>query len=116
MTGFEAALESACREALDAVAGLDDRAAAVALVGLLRWPSHEVAMWFAAAVLELAEDLTDDELDAVTSRRMPEPGVVAAIVRALRARDLGAMRQLAGSDPVELSVALAATAAALTAV
>lgn len=113
MTAFDPVMESACREALDAVAGLDDRAAALALVGLLRWPTHEVATWFAAAVLALAGGLTDDQLDAVTSRRMPEPGVVAGIVRALRAQDLNAVRQITGDDPLEVAVALAVAAACM---
>lgn len=115
MTGFDPGLDRACREAMDAVAGPDDRAAALALVGLLRWSTHEVAMWFAAAAIALAEGLTDDQLDAVTSRRMPEPGVVAGIVRALRSQDMNALREIAGDDPVQVAVSLAAAAAAMTA-
>lgn len=113
MTGFDPGLERACREALDAVAGPDDRAAALALVGLLRWSTHEVAMWFAAAAIALAEGLTDDQLASVTSRRMPEPGVVAGIVRALRSQDMNALREIAGDDSAGLSVALAVAAASM---
>ena len=76
MTGFDPGLERACREALDAVAGPDDRAAALALVGLLRWSTHEVAMWFAAAAIALAggtSTLTPDPTATSTATEAPAP-------------------------------------------
>lgn len=106
-------MESACQELLALLAGSDDREAAVALVGLLRYPAGAVASWFAGAVVGLAAEIPHERLSQMVSRRIPDAGVIAAIVRALRTRDVEALRSLAGEDAVDMYVTLASVAAAL---
>ena len=113
MKPLDPTMADACQAALNALAGADDEAAALALVGLLRWPEHTVAMWFAAAVLELAVGVPDEVLADVTSRRMPEAGAVARIVEALRRHDGVTLLQDTGVGPTTLFVPLAAAATTL---
>ena len=113
MKPFDPELAAACATCVEHVCGSDDAEAAVALAGLLRFPADQVAAWCAGAVVGLADDVDDQALYMVVSRRITEPGVVAGVVRALRGHNMRALVVFAGADAVSMFVTLIVVAAAL---
>jgi|LSQX01.2.fsa_nt_gb hypothetical protein len=113
MSGAPADLVQACRACVEAYAGDDDRLAIEQTAAMLRHPLPSVIRWLTGALVVMTQELSEADLEGLTSRRLTDPTVVSRTVAAVRARDEEALLALADRDQVDVAILCVAVLACL---
>lgn len=108
-------LDGPGRDVLAALRSGDDRVAGNTLLAMLDFPADEVLGWFCATIMIAAHGMDDSVLEQLTSRHLPDSGLIAAVVDAIVGGDPDALVALAPGDQVDLVFLLAATASVVDA-